>query len=85
MTETEHKELKDIVIRSLMSYPGPFRTYVNPMRDDGVFIGEDKEIKPYPNSTSYPAVPNDAAVYEIQIEKKLAEEIVTELNKIIGR
>ena len=33
------------------------KVYPNPMRDDGVFVAEDRPIEPYPDSSDYPAVP----------------------------
>lgn len=30
-------------------FPGPFRAYENPQRSDGVFVGQDRPIEPYPH------------------------------------
>lgn len=63
---------------------GPFRLYRNPMRTDGVFIGEDRPIKPYRGVTHldgspiFPAVP-DALVFPHQLPLELADEVLAAL------
>ena len=47
-------------ISQLYSYlslvPGPWCTYRNPMRSDGVFVGQDREIAPHAGQNGWRAV-----------------------------
>jgi len=65
--------------------PGPFRFYVNPMRDDGVFVGQVKPLKPYPGVSGlhgepiFPAVP-DGRILPYQVPDVVAERVLEILN-----
>lgn len=64
---------------------GPFRLYPNPMRDDGMFVGQDKELKPYPNVRSmsgplYPATPIGAKMYPGQVPHDIGIKAIEMMN-----
>ena len=79
------------VLEFFKGTPGPFRSYVNPQRDDGVFVGQDKPLKPCPGVTGshgeyiFPAVPGDAKVYPSQVPQVVAKWIITQLNDSAAR
>ena len=90
-TSTELDEIRyagicQHVLKYFRGTPGPFRSYVNPQRDDGVFVGQDKPLKPYPGSYGlhgepiYPAVPGEARVYPSQVPQVVAERVLDLLN-----
>jgi hypothetical protein len=56
--------------------------YQNPMRDDGVFVAEDKPIEPYPppNDHQRPAIPTTRFQIPHQLPRDFAEEIVRRWN-----
>jgi len=62
------------------------KAYPNPMRDDGLFVSEDKEITPYPGITTvdgkpcYPSVPSTLFKFRQQFPAKFAEELVRRWN-----
>lgn len=58
------------------------KVYPNPMRDDGVFVAEDKPIEPYPppNDHSYPAIPKTDYALDMQLPHEFAKEIVRRWN-----
>jgi hypothetical protein len=61
------------------------KIYPNPMRDDGVFVAEDKEIEPYPlpgaeGRPHYPAIPNTPYRFGQQLPRDFAEELVRRWN-----
>jgi hypothetical protein len=73
------------VLEFFKGIAGPFRTYPNPMRSDGVFIGQDKPILPYKgirgwNGPLYPAVPQDAIVFPCQLSRDAADTVIARLN-----
>ena len=61
--------------------------YPNPMRDDGVFVAEEKEIKPYDGAKGlngeplFPATPATPYVIRSQLPKDFASEIVRRWNR----
>jgi len=60
---------------------GPLKVYPNPMRNDGVFVAQDKPNKPYESrgmdgEPRYPAVPEAAWGIGVQIEPDKARYIV---------
>lgn len=61
--------------------------YVNPMRLDGLFVAEDKEIEPFKDikgldgSLRYPTTPMTRWLIPGQLEPMFAEEIVRRWNK----
>lgn len=65
---------------------GPWKTYPNPMRDDGLFVAEDKELLPYESVMGawgkplYPATPRKAFTLGYQLPHKMAEDLVQRLN-----
>ncbi len=62
------------------------KVYPNPMRDDGVFVAEDKEIAPYPGVSRvdgkpcYPAIPCTKYSLGSQLEPEFAKELVQRWN-----
>lgn len=70
----------------LNAHKGPFKIYENPMRDNGVFIGQDRPIKSYPGVTGlfgkllYPAVPLDAFILDTQVYHEMANKLLAALN-----
>lgn len=56
--------------------------YVNPMRQDGVFVAEKREIKPYPGHTHvdgspcYPSVPQGGVRFPMQLDHEFARRVV---------
>ena len=67
--------------------PKRLAIYANPMRNDGVFVYEEKPIEPYDAGVYgingeflYPAVPQNAIGIGIQIPRHFAEEIVRRWN-----
>jgi hypothetical protein len=86
LSETRNNELAAECFSYFEGVEGPFRTYVNPMRNDGVFVGQDRVISPYPGAKDldgnsiYPAVPQCAKVFHSQLPRDLADSIVKELN-----
>lgn len=56
--------------------------FPNPMRNDGMFVAELKDIQPYPNTTSYPATPDTPWVIRSQITPAFAFEIVRRWNLV---
>lgn len=72
------------VVEFFRGIEGPFRLYPNPMRSDGVFIGQDAEIKPYPNVRSmsgplYPATPQGIKKYPMQLPHDVAAKVMEAL------
>lgn len=63
-----------------------WRTYVNPQRNDGLFVAEDKEIEAYPGVSGeggqllYPAVPTTTHSLQYQLPHEDAEALVRLLN-----
>lgn len=80
------EQIENIYIE-LAKHERPFRIYLNPMRYDGVFIGQDKPIEPYPDVTDiygkelYPAIPQKGYVFPHQIPLDVAESLLRRLNK----
>lgn len=70
----------------LSQHPGPFRAYVNPMRSDGLFVGQDLPVEPYSGVCGLngepllPAVAARAKVYPTQLPCDQAERLVRLLN-----
>lgn len=64
------------------------KVFPNPMRDDGVFVAEDKEIAPYPGISRmdgkpcYPTVPKTRYMLGYQLERGFAEELVKRWNAL---
>lgn len=65
-----------------------WRTYVNKMRNDGLFVAEDKPIDPYEayvrgwiSSPKYPATPNTEHALSHQLPHEDAERLVEILNR----
>ena len=62
------------------------KVYPNPMRDDGVFVAEDREIAPYPGISNvdgtlcYPSTPNTQYRMGRQLPRDFAEELVRRWN-----
>lgn len=62
------------------------KVYPNPMRDDGVFVAEDKEITPYPGvarcdgKPCYPAVPTTRYSLGHQLDPEFGAELVRRWN-----
>jgi hypothetical protein len=60
--------------------------FPNPMRDDGVFVAEDKPIEPYDRGQipgqppRRPTIPNTKYSLGMQLERRFAEEIVRRWN-----
>ena len=79
---------EDEVFEWLKEREGPWKVYPNPMRDDGVFIAQDKPRVPYEGVTGldeshrYPAVPQDAYGLGFQIPRDIAENVVRRLNAL---
>ena len=81
----------------LVPFPGPWRTFVNPMRSDGLFVGQDLPIMPYPrqhgwrsigydpyrrpDGLSYPATPQGSIGLPWQLPCDMAERLVAMLNR----
>jgi hypothetical protein len=65
------------------------RKFENPMRDDGVFVAEDKDIDPYPGisaldgSQIFPAVPR-GLVFGHQMPHALADRVIACWNAFAG-
>ncbi len=74
------------IFQFLKGKGGPWKTYVNPMRSDGLFVAEDKPIKPYESVTGYggrplyPPTPLDAYTLGYALPHKVAEDLVERLN-----
>lgn len=79
MTDSELAEVAVIEERCNKATEGPWRTYVNPQRSDGLFVAQDKPIEPYPKARGmggeplYPATPHDAWGIQSQLEHDNAE------------
>ena len=64
------------------------KVFPNPMRNDGVFVAEDKEIAPYPGISNmdgkpcYPAIPRTRYQLGYQLERGFAEELVKRWNAL---
>jgi len=72
------------VVEFFNGLSGPFRSYPNPMRSDGVFIGQERQIQPYPNVRGldghlYPATPQGAKTYPMQLPHDVAEKVLEAL------
>lgn len=68
----------------LKQHRGPFRIYLNPMRSDGVFVGEDAPVEPYAavrglGGPLFPAVPQRVYVLPYQVSREVAEELLRRL------
>jgi len=65
------------------------KTFPNSMRDDGVFVAEDKEMEPYEGITSldgaqvFPAIPR-GLVFSRQMPQALADRLVACWNAFEG-
>jgi hypothetical protein len=86
MTEEQIREAYDLLRR----HQGPFKVYANPMRADGVFVGQDKPPAPYPGVRGiagpiYPAVPFDAYVLPYQVPREVADRLLSLLHETITR
>ena len=57
-----------------------WQIYPNPMRDDVVFIAEEKEIEPYPGTQKYPAVPNTPHVIHHGVPPRIAVKLLHFMN-----
>ena len=63
-----------------------WKTYVNNMRSDGLFVAEDKSIEPYKDvcdgsgNKIYPAVPTTNYLIPFQLSRKDASKLVELLN-----
>lgn len=84
------QELEKLLLNELgakLYVPGvKWKTYINPMRDDGVFIAEDKPIEPCAGMTVrgepyYPPLPKTAHSLGYQLPHELANKLVEILNK----
>lgn len=77
---------EDEIFDLLKSKDAPWRIYPNPMRNDGVFLAQDRPLKPYPGIFDgdgrpvYPPTPLDAYAYERQLPIDMAERLVKRLN-----
>ena len=66
------------------------RCYLNPWRDDGVFVAENKEIKPYPGarnvdgSSVYPSMPDTPFRFPHQLPHDFARRLVACWNACRG-
>lgn len=78
---------EDEIFEQLNTDPGPWKIYSNPMRADGVFIGQDRPLEPYPGVMDmyggplYPATPRGIIKYHWQLPHDIAERLVERLNK----
>lgn len=76
---TKHEQ--EIQERADGAKAGPWKTYENPMRSDGLFVGQDMPNEPLSGmcesdgSPMYPAVPPGAWAIGFQIEAPTAEFI----------
>lgn len=93
----KHWTQRECVIAFFKGYAGPFRSYKNPQRDDGVFIGQDRAINPEENYRKvngcinytkekigepvYPPAPTHARVYPTQLSHEEAAAVLEILNK----
>jgi hypothetical protein len=78
----ETNETVSHAVEYLREFPGPFRTYVNPMRQDGLFVGQDT-FGPYEVTdalTVTHANERKAQVYPTQLEHSLALKAASILN-----
>jgi hypothetical protein len=69
----------------LREHEPPFRIYPNPMRSDGVFVGQGREVEPYAgarglNGPLYPATPRGAFVLSPQVPRDMADALLLMLN-----
>lgn len=75
-----------------MAFDFRLKVYLNPMRNDGVFVAEDRPIEPYSNgqggfirsldgSPRYPAIPNGHSI-GTQLPRDFAEELVRRWNAV---
>lgn len=86
--DSSDHELEERVFEALKDKPGPWRTYPNPMRADGVFVGQDRPLEPYPGLSDmmgnplYPATPKGAYSYPRQLPPEMAARLVDRLNEI---
>lgn len=77
-----------IEIRGFAEHDFDFKLacYVNPARDDGLFVAEDKTIEPYPmrglsGERLYPAIPNTPYRIGTQLSPDFARELVRRWNR----
>jgi len=68
-----------------MTFDFRLRVYPNPVRDDGVFVAEDKPIEPYimpgpDGRLQFPAVPQTPFLIRSQLEPEFAAELVRRWN-----
>ena len=97
-TQNDIDQMQAIIFKmALRSRPLPTDTeanftfklavYPNPMRSDGVFVAEDKEIEPYEGISGwngeslYPATPSTPYGIGSQLPKDFACELVRRWNK----
>lgn len=86
-----HVRLDDSEVQTALAIAGcidvrhiPFRVYVNPMRDDGLFVAEDRPPQTYPTQTHLTyAVPPDAPGVPGQLPHHVAHAVVELLNRRI--
>lgn len=78
-----------LIVRDVVEFfadaAGPFQIYTNPMRSDGVFIGQEKHRESYGiglEGPIYPAVPSDAKTFPMQVSLSVAEKALDILNGV---
>lgn len=84
------KELlnEEQIFEFLKEKKGPWKIYLNPMRDDGVFLAQDTPHRPYEGvwesdgSPMYPATPQRSYSYPNQLPLDMAQRLVTRLNAL---
>lgn len=82
-----NKEQIEFIYAELKKHEAPFRIYPNPIRNDGVFIGQEKPLEPYPNAKDmfgkaiYPAVPFRGYCFPFQVPQAVAKVILQRLNE----
>lgn len=81
------RETIEEIYQRLRCEDGPWCLYLNPMRNDGVFVGQEKPFIPYKgvrggrNQLLYPAVPYAAKSVGYQLPHAEAERLVSMLNE----
>ena len=72
----------------LSPFPGPWAIYLNPMRKNRAFVGQEGVIKPYPGVTRwpdrqpiYPATPQGVVGVPFDLPLGLASRLVALLNE----
>lgn len=80
------KSVPKLVVTAQPGFDFKLAVYLNPMRDDGVFVAELKDIQPYngilthDGRPTYPAMPDTPWCIRSQLPKPFAEELVRRWN-----